>query len=151
MSKRSLSGIMAESDFDDDDCKALRQSLSDSTEQYQEAMNRYDTSAALQALNNHVSFCNGFAERNKPWELAKDESQSARLAAVLYHMVESCAHISVLLSPVTPAACAKIQNQLRLENLDEVTISDLKWGLIPAGHEIGKPKPIFPRIQIESE
>jgi len=151
MSKRSLGGIMIHSDFDDDDCKALRKSLSDSTGQYQEAMERYDTAAALQALNSHVSFCNGFAERNKPWELAKDESQNSRLAAVLYHMVESCAHISVLLSPVTPAACAKIQNQLRLENLGEIKLSNLNWGIIPTDHEIGKPKPVFPRIQIESD
>jgi len=151
MSKRSLGSIMEASDFDDEDCQALRKSLSDATTAYQDAMNRYDTAAALQALNSHVSFCNGYAERNKPWELAKDDSQRARLAAVLYHMVESCAHISVLLSPVTPSSCAKIQNQLRLENLAEKKISDLQWGLIPAGHEIGKPKPVFPRIQIESE
>jgi len=74
-----------------------------------------------------------------------------QLAAVLYHMVESCAHISVLLSPVTPEACAKIQNQLRLPELAEKTIPELAWGLIPAGHEIGKPKPVFPRIQIPTE
>lgn len=151
MSKRSLGGVMEHSDFDDEDCQALRKSLSDATAAYQEAMNRYDTAVALQALNSHVSFCNGFAERNKPWELAKDETQSSRLSAVLYHMVESCAHISVLLSPVTPAACTKIQSQLRLENLAEKKINDLSWGLIPNGHQIGKPKPVFPRIQIESE
>ncbi|MGB0992543.1 MAG: methionine--tRNA ligase [Akkermansiaceae bacterium] len=151
MSKRSLGGVMSAFDFDDDDCAALRQSLADATAGYQKAMESYETSAALRALNAHVSFCNGFAERNKPWELAKDESQTDRLAAVLYHMAESCAHISVLLSPVTPEACAKIQNQLRLPALSDCKLNDLKWGMIPAGHEIGKPKPVFPRIQISED
>jgi methionyl-tRNA synthetase len=149
MSKRFLGGIMEVSDFDDDDSKALRQSLSDATTAYQKAMEGYDTSAALAALNAHVSFCNGYAERNRPWELAKDETQRAKLATVLYHMVESCAHISVLLSPVTPEACAKIQNQLRLPELSGKTLPDLSWGVIPNEHEIGKPKPVFPRIQVE--
>lgn len=149
MSKRSLGGIMEASDYDDDDSAALRQSMEDTTTDYHKAMDAYDTSAALRALNKHVSFCNGYAERNKPWELAKDETQRARLASVLYHMVESCAHISVLLSPVTPEACAKIQNQLRLPKLAEKKSNTLVWGLVPFGHEIGKPKPVFPRIQLE--
>ena len=149
MSKRFLGSIMEVSDYDDDDSIALRKSLSDSLENYQKAMSHYDTSAALRALNEHVSFCNGYAERNRPWELAKDEENKPKLATVLYHMVESCAHISVLLSPVTPEACAKIQGQLRLPELGGKKIADLQWGLIPAGHEIGKPKPVFPRIQIE--
>ena len=149
MSKRFLGGIMEISDHDDDDSRALRKSLEESTDAYREAMDAYDTSAALRALNKHVSFCNGYAERNKPWELAKDEDKRTQLAAVLYHMVESCAHISVLLSPVTPEACAKIQNQLKLPELEDKALNDLAWGLVPTGHEIGKPKPVFPRIQLE--
>ncbi|MBT8037017.1 MAG: methionine--tRNA ligase [Verrucomicrobiae bacterium] len=149
MSKRSLSSIMEASAFDDDDCTALRQSLTQTIANYRESMDRYDTSSALAAINQHVSFCNGFAERNKPWELAKDEEQRPRLAAILYHMVESCAQLSVLLTPVTPEACTKIQHQLRLPDLADKKLADLQWGLIPADHEIGKPKPVFPRIQLD--
>ncbi len=149
MSKRSLGSIMEAGDYDDDDCAALRQSLADTIAAYTKAMDAYDPSTALQALNKHVSFCNGYAERHKPWELAKDDTQRQHLAAVLYHMTESCAQISVLLSPITPEACAKIQHQLRLPELAHKKLTDLSWGLIPAGHEIGKPKPVFPRIHIE--
>ena len=151
MSKRFLGGIMKVNDYDDNDSKALRQKLIDTITAYKKAMDQYDTSAALEALNSHVSFCNGYAERNRPWELAKDESQQDKLATVLYHMVESCAQISILLSPVTPQASAKIQNQLRLPDLGEITLPNLAWGIIKDGHEIGKPKPVFPRIQIDTE
>ena len=149
MTKRFLGGVMEASDYDDADSAVLRGSLAESTRAYREAMDSYDTSAALRALNKHVSFCNGYAERNKPWELAKDESKRSQLSTVLYHMAESCAHISILLSPVTPEACAKIQSQLRLD-LAEKQLDDLAWGIIPAGHETGKPKPVFPRIQLEN-
>ena len=149
MSKKSLNSIMEVNDYDDEDSAALRKSLTDAIAGYRSAMDNYDTATALQKLNEHVSFCNGYAERNEPWQLAKDETAHDRLATVLYHMAESCAHISVLLSPVIPEACAKIQSQLRLPELADKKLSELTWGLIPAGHEIGKPKPIFPRIQLE--
>ncbi len=149
MSKKSLNSTMVTNEYDDDDSAALRQSLTDTINAYQKAMDKYDTSTALHEVNKHVSFCNGYAERNEPWQLAKDETKYDRLATVLYHMVESCAQVSVLLSPIIPEACAKIQSQLRLDNLADMKLADLKWGLIPSGHEIGKPKPIFPRIQLE--
>lgn len=149
MSKKSLGGVMEVNEYDDEDSAALRKSLSDATAAYSKAMDQYDTATALHELNKHVTFCNGYAERNEPWKLAKDETAHDRLATVLYHMVESCAQISILLSPVVPEACAKIQSQLQLPDLAEKTIPELSWGIIPAGHQIGKPKPIFPRIQIE--
>ncbi|MGJ8676958.1 MAG: methionine--tRNA ligase [Akkermansiaceae bacterium] len=149
MSKKNLGGIMEINDFDDEESAELRQSMADAIAAYKAAMNQFDTATALYELNKHVSFVNGYAERTKPWSLAKDETQHDRLATVLYHMVESCAQISVLLSPVIPEACAKIQHQLQLPELADKRLPDLAWGLIPAGHEIGKPKPIFPRLQIE--
>jgi hypothetical protein len=40
---------------------------------------------------------------------------------------------------------------LKKENLSELKLDDLKWGLLEAGHQTGKPKPVFPRIQIKEE
>jgi methionyl-tRNA synthetase len=147
MTKRFLDADLRESSYSDDECKALRESLEAARTAYFASMDRYEVAAGLKALNAHVVHCNGFAERNKPWELAKDESQADRLAAVLYHLCESCAHLAVLLAPVLPAAAAKIIGQLRAEDLVPNRADDLAWGLLPAGHQIGKPKPVFPRIE----
>jgi methionyl-tRNA synthetase len=68
---------------------------------------------------------------------------------VLYHFAESVAHCAVLLSPVLPEAAAKLAAQLRRDDLLTLKLDDLKWGLLADGHEIGKPKPVFPRIVIE--
>lgn len=147
LSKRNALRI---TDYEDAETQALRDSLANSVAAYQAAMDRYEVSIALGAINAHVVHCNGFLERNKPWSLAKDESQADRLAAVLYHICESCAHLAVLLSPILPTAAKKIRHQLRLSE-EQPLLADLKWGSLPDGHETGKPKPVFPRIEIDKE
>jgi len=129
----------------------LRESLDRATAGYRAAMDAHDPAAALQALNAHVSHCNGYAERSEPWQLAKDPARRERLEAVLAHLVESVAHLAVLLSPVLPDPAARLAHQLRLESLDQLRLDDLAWGLVPDGHQTGKPKPVFPRIVIEED
>jgi methionyl-tRNA synthetase len=55
----------------------------------------------------------------------------------------------VLLSPVLPEAAAKLAAQLNLPHLTEINLADLRWGLVPEGHLIGKPNPVFPKILVE--
>jgi len=123
--------------------------LAKSTAAYVEAMDKCEVSVALQAINDHVTHCNGYLERNKPWEMKKDESKLPRVGEVLSHTAESCAHLAVLLSPILPAAAEKIFGQLKKEDFSKLTVADLKWGLLEPGHLTGKPKPVFPRIQVE--
>jgi methionyl-tRNA synthetase len=150
MTKRFLGGTLDETSHDDGACAALRKSMDECLSAYRDAMDDHDVCGALRAINLHVVHCNGFAERCKPWELAKDESERPRLAAVLYHLCESCAQLSVLLSPVLPAAAGKIRAQLRAESLASLPIDGLQWGLIGQGHQVGKPKPVFPRIDTDA-
>ncbi len=150
MTKRFLDARLPETSYDDEESQKLRKSFTESVHAYQESMELYDVAKALAALNNHISFCNGYLERQRPWELAKDESQQDRLAAVMYHVVESCAHAAILLSPIVPSASAKIIQQLQAEELtSHLKLSDCQWGILPTGHQTGKPKPVFPRIEIE--
>jgi len=127
----------------------LRDSLASVTREYRAAMDSFDIAEGLKAINRHVTHCNAYAERNKPWELAKDPALKPRLDSVLYHLVESLAHCAVLLSPVLPDPAARIASQLRMDDLLALKLDELKWGLMPNGHETGKPKPVFPRIVIE--
>jgi len=69
---------------------------------------------------------------------------------VLQHLAESVAHCAVLLSPILPDASVKLAAQLKLPSLTELKLDDLKWGLIPDGHEIEKPSPVFPRIDVKA-
>ena len=128
---------------------ALQASLVQSISDYRKAMDEFEVAKALEALSRHVVHCNGYTERMKPWELKKDPANAPRVQTVLYHLAESLAHCAILLSPILPQAAAKIMSQLRRDDLLSLKLDDLKWGLLADGHEIGKPKPVFPRIVIE--
>ena len=149
MSQRFTDGIVTRGGAFTQDDFALQTSLADSTDAYRAAMDDFDVSKGLEAISRHVVHCNGYAERMKPWELNKDPANKERLATVLQHLAESVAHCAVLLSPILPAASAKLAAQLNLPSLVELNLADLGWGLLPEGHAIGKPKPVFPRIVAE--
>ena len=149
MSQRFTGGILRLGGPATPDDEALRASLAAATAAYREAMDTYEISRALEAVNRHVAHCNGYAERMKPWELNKDPAQADRLATVLYHLAESVAHCAVLLGPALPNAAAQLAAQLRLPGFPDLRLGDLRWGLQPDGHELGKPKPVFPRIVTE--
>ena len=151
MTKGFCNSTISATDTDNPEDIALRESLAQSIYSYREAMDNCEVSVALQAINDHVTHCNGYLERHKPWEMKKDESKLSRVGQILSHTAESCAQLAVLLRPILPDAAAKIFNQLKKDDLKELTLSDLKWGLLEAGHQTGKPKPVFPRIQIEEK
>ena len=149
MSHRFTGGILHHGGPLTADDSALQASLAESIQAYQVAMDEFEVSKALEALNRHVGHCNGYAERMKPWELNKNPENKDRLATVLYHLAESVAHASVLLSPILPDAAAKLAAQLNLPALTNLTLADLHWGLLADGHLIGQPVPVFPRIVAE--
>jgi methionyl-tRNA synthetase len=140
--------VVAGATTNEDDLN-LRASLLTVIEDYRAAMDAFDIAEGLKAINRHVTVCNAYAERNKPWELAKDPANKPRLDSVLYHLVESLAHCAVLISPVLPDPASRIASQLRMDDLLKLKFDDLKWGLVPDGHETGKPKPVFPKILVE--
>lgn len=133
-----------------EDDLALQQSLLHSTAAYRASMDRHEISHALETLNKHVVHCNQYTDRMEPWTLSKNLEHKDRLATVLHHLAESVAHCAVLLSPILPDAAAKLAAQVKLPSLTELKLDELKWGLIPPGHEIEKPSPVFPRIDVKA-
>jgi methionyl-tRNA synthetase len=98
--------------------------------------------------------CNQFVDAEKPWTLAK-EKQNERLDAVLYTLAESLRIIAILISPVLPKAAHEIFDQLNwkmeLSGKEErFALADATWGVLPDGHVVGKPVPLFPRIEVNA-
>ena len=98
-----------------------------------------------------VTHANAFVDSTKPFSLAKDPAQAARLDSVLYHLAEALTHVSVLLNPIMPTAMATARAQIGWALPDGFKISDLKWGLLSSGHQLGAPVPLFPRLEIAEE
>lgn len=150
MSQRFTAGVLHCYQPLQEEDLALQQSLTDSHKNYRDAMDNFEVGKALEALNRHVVNCNIYAERMKPWEMNKNPDNKERVATVLYHLAESVAHCAVMLSPILPDAAAKLAAQIDLAGLLENKLPDLAWGMVPNGHTIQKPSPVFPRIVIEA-
>lgn len=149
MSQRFTEGMLACPGPLEPEDFTVQTSIAECTAAYQTAMDEFDISKGLEALNRHVVVCNQYAEHMKPWELNKDPEKKPRVATILYHFAESVAHIAVLISPILPDVTAKLAAQLNFPELIDMQISSLKWGLLADHHRIGKPKPVFPRIVVE--
>jgi methionyl-tRNA synthetase len=122
-------------------------------EEVDQALGRFEFSAALGAIWKLVSKANKYIEETAPWALAKDPSQTGRLGTVMYNLVEAIRISTVLLSPFMPNTPAKVWAQLGLtEHLDvQNWDSILSWGKTPVGVKINRGEPIFPRIEEEKE
>ncbi len=105
-------------------------------------MHAFEVSAAIEAAMAVVVRCNAYVEETAPWKLAKDPAQADRLDEVLYTLAESLRVVAILLEPVIPSSSGAIRTQLGVPADDK----NPAWGLLPDGHALGAPSPVFPRI-----
>ena len=120
--------------------------------EYISAMTGYVPHLACQVALNLTLQCNQIVDAAKPWALAKDSAEREHLDQVLYTLAESLRIIAILISPVSPKASHGIFDQLNwkmeLSGKDErFSLADAEWGRLPDGHIVGKPVPLFPRIE----
>lgn len=150
MAHKYRGGKLTPGTYDDDENKALRQTVADALPAYVEAMNGWAVHEGIAAAWKIVSHANAFVDSTKPFSLAKDPAQAARLDSVLYHLAEALTHVTVLLSPVMPEAMAKARDQIGWIKPAEFHFKDLAWGLLPDEHQLGAPVPLFPRLELET-
>ena len=120
---------------------------------YIDKFEHFRPSNALSAPLARALACNELVEISAPWNLAKDKEQDALLDAVVYHLTESLRIIAIWISPVLPVGAHKIFDQLNwkmdLRGKEErFSLADTAWGRLPDGHVVGKPVPLFPRIEM---
>ena len=112
---------------------------------YQQRMMELDLSAALEALWTFVTRSNRYVEESKPWSLAKDAAQTARLDTVLYNLAEAVRLISVTVSPFMPTIAPQIRAQLGIGEKLGALAQEIVWGRVAAGMKIGQIAPLFPK------
>ena len=108
--------------------------------------------AAIGNVLGIVDLGNRLVEIAAPWKLAKDLERKIKLNSVLYALTETLRIIAILISPVLPKAAHGIFDQLNwkmeLSGKEErFSLVDAEWGRLPDGHVVGKPVPLFPRIE----
>jgi methionyl-tRNA synthetase len=115
--------------------------------EYNALFEQYQFSRALEAAWGLVSAVDKYIVENEPWALGEkeDEDSRSRLATVLYTSAEALRVVTALVHPVMPDATAKIWGQMGLGDIKQFPLSDLKWGQLKLGTQLGKIEPVFPR------
>jgi methionyl-tRNA synthetase len=122
-------------------------------EQYSDSFVRQSVDDGLEHAMHLAKMCNLQIEVSAPWKLAKEENHE-RLDSLLYGLMESLRIIAILISPVLPRAahgiCDQLNWKMELSGKEErFSLADAEWGRLPDGHVVGKPVPLFPRIETD--
>lgn len=144
MARRYRDGVLPAAPAEkSQDAVALEALGGEAAGKFDEAMNDgCQVHAALDAVWGLVAAANGFVESSAPWKLAKDPSQGARLDEVLVALVEAARLAAVLAHPVIPRSADELLAQLGFPG--DVAVA---WGAVAAGHRLGEPRPVFPRLE----
>ena len=149
MSNKYFDGVVADKKVEggvDADLKAVVTGAYDKVE---EKMNELRVADALTEIFTVFKRCNKYIDETEPWNLAKDEAQSDRLATVLYNLVEGITIGASLLEPFMPRTAAKIFEQLGTTCRDFDTLS--QFGLFESGTKLtDTPEQLFARKDLDA-
>lgn len=137
-----------ESDPLDDDLVGMASSLRD---RYENEMDHFGTQAAATEVFKVLSRANKYVDETAPWVLARDPEKKARLATVLYNLLETLRICVVLLQPYMPDTCVKAFEQIGAPEAVRTWESASEFGALPADVTIVKGDTLFPRIDMEKE
>ena len=134
-----------EADAMDDELVGMIKSVRD---KYAAQMDEFQLHLALEEVFRLIQRANKYIDETAPWVLAKDESKKARLAAVMYNLLEALRVSLILLSPFMPESCDKAFAQIGADKASRSWDSAAVYGVLPAGTKVCKGETLFPRIDM---
>ena len=131
----------------DDDLLAQAKGLRD---KYEAAMERYAFQDALAEVFKVVARANKYIDETAPWALAKDmDANGARLATVMYNLLETTRICGVLLTPFMPESMTKLFAQIGADEAGQTWESAAAWGALSQTASVTKGENLFPRVDAE--
>lgn len=125
----------------------LKRAALDTPGKVKEKMDKLRVADAITEIFTLFKRCNKYIDETMPWVLAKDDSQSARLATVLYNLIESITIGASLLEPFMPETSAKILAQLNTQARQFDDMSE--FGKYVSGTKVtDTPEILFARLDI---
>lgn len=142
--------LITEREYSDADDKLIN-AASSLCDKVDELIDKVQLNVALEEIFKVISLANKYIDENTPWILAKDESKKARLATVLYNLLETIRITTTLLKSFMPATMPEALRQAGVTD-DLITYENTKkFGVLPANVTVHKGDIIFPRIDIDKE
>ena len=133
------------SDADDD----LKQMVSTLRDRYEAEMEHFQFQNALEQVFKTIQRANKYIDENAPWTLAKDPANRARLATVMYNLLETVRICAVLLTPFIPDSAEKIFDQIGACPCCRTWEKANVWGSLRPDVTVHKGEALFPRIDAE--
>ncbi len=151
MAEKYFGGTLpAEREDASGDCE-LKTMASALRDRYEAEMEAFQFQNALSEIFKVIDRANKYIDENTPWTLAKDESCRARLATVLYNLLETVRICATLLAPFMPESCEKIFARIgaceACRGWDKANV----WGALRADATVSKGEALFPRIDASEE
>ena len=134
-----------DTDTDDD----LKQMVSTLRDRYEAEMEHFQFQNALEQIFKTIQRANKYIDENAPWTLAKDPANRARLATVMYNLLETVRICAVLLTPFIPDSAEKIFDQIGACPCCRTWEKANVWGSLRPDVTVHKGEALFPRIDAE--
>ena len=140
--------IPAASDGADREAEAVAAAAQAAVAEVSQLYDQYAFGRALEKIWEIVAETDKYITLKKPWELAEQPQDKAKLATVLATAASAIRVATVLAHPVIPASTQTIWGQLGLAGkLEQQPWEDLAFSPIKSGTKIGKLGPVFPRFE----
>ena len=130
----------------DCDLKTMASTLRD---RYEAEMEHFQFQNALEQVFKTIQRANKYIDENAPWTLAKDPANRARLATVMYNLLETIRICAVLLTPFIPDSAEKIFDQIGACPCCRTWEKANVWGSLRPDVTVHKGEALFPRIDAE--
>ena len=140
--------LPAERENSDADCD-LKTMASTLRDRYETEMEHFQFQNALEQIFKTIQRANKYIDENAPWTLAKDPANRARLATVMYNLLETIRICAVLLTPFIPDSAEKIFDQIGACPCCRTWEKANVWGSLRPDVTVHKGEALFPRIDAE--
>ncbi|KAK2993274.1 hypothetical protein RJ640_022113 [Escallonia rubra] len=136
--------------------KTLGDKVGSYVEQYVEAMEKVKMKQGLKTAMSISGEGNAYLQESQFWKLYKEDQPSCSI--VMKTSVGLVYLLACLLEPFIPSFSVEVLNQLNLPAETRFSLSDENgdierakrpWEILPAGHTIGTPMPLFKELKDE--
>ncbi|GFP80849.1 probable methionine--tRNA ligase [Phtheirospermum japonicum] len=136
--------------------KAVSEKVGNYVVQYIEAMEKVKLKDGLKMAMSISGVGNTYLQESKFWKLYKEDRPLC--SVVIKTSVGLVYLLACLLEPFMPSFSLKVLKQLNMPIETQISLSDEKgdieraktpWKIIPAGHKIGTPAPLFTELKNE--
>ncbi|MFX0060954.1 MAG: methionine--tRNA ligase [Candidatus Hermodarchaeota archaeon] len=145
---RYFNGKVPPREKEDEIDQAFIKEIQKAPQEVAEAMDKFEYRQAIEAALSLARAANAYLSNKEPWHLIKTDKVAVQ--TILNLCAQAVRTLSILLFPFIPVSTEKIWSFLKLSfplreqnwfAAEELAISD--------GHEIGKPSPLFLKVDTE--